>query len=156
MEDYQFDPAWKVRDFVRGTIRLNGWTKAWTPVFEEIETLSGPEGDARLAQMSAQLLAENSYAPGEPDRVVLFVSLQAERDGAVVFHQTWALDAAGDEHGSAMGRLVSTPVAIAIESLLRGEIAPGVHAAPSDPALVTQWLSQLQPQAQYMQRVDGV
>jgi saccharopine dehydrogenase-like NADP-dependent oxidoreductase len=156
MEDYHFDPAWKVRDFVRGTIRLNGWTTAWTPVFEEIETLSGPEGDARLAQMSAQLLAENSYAPGEPDRVVLFVSLQAERDGAVVYHQTWALDAAGDEHGSAMGRLVSTPVAIAIESVLRGGIAPGVHAAPSDPALVTRWLNEIQSQAQYMQLVNGV
>jgi saccharopine dehydrogenase-like NADP-dependent oxidoreductase len=156
MEDYKFDPAWKVRDFVRGTIRLNGWTKAWTPVFEEIETLSGPEGDARLAEMSAQLLAENSYAPGEPDRVVLFVSFQAERDGAIVFHQTWALDAVGDETGSAMGRLVSTPVAIAVESMLRGDIAPGVHAAPSDPALVTGWLSQMQSQAQYMQLVVGV
>jgi saccharopine dehydrogenase-like NADP-dependent oxidoreductase len=155
MGDYRFDPAWKVRDFVRGTIRLNGWTEAWTPVFEEIETLGGPEGDARLADMSAKLLAENSYAPGEPDRVVLFVSLQAERDGGVVFHQTWALDAAGDETGSAMGRLVSTPVAIAVESLLRGDIAPGVHAAPSDPALVTDWLSQMQSQAQYMQLVDG-
>jgi saccharopine dehydrogenase-like NADP-dependent oxidoreductase len=155
MGDYQFDPAWKVRDFVRGTIRLNGWTEAWTPVFEEIETLSGPEGEARLVDMSAKLLAENSYAPGEPDRVVLFVSLRAERDGGVVFHQTWALDAAGDETGSAMGRLVSTPVAIAVESLLRGDIAPGVHSAPSDPALVTDWLSQMQSQAQYMQLVDG-
>ena len=155
MEDYRFDPAWKVRDFVRGTIRLNGWTKAWAPVFEEIETLTGPVGDARLAEMSAQLLAENSYAPGEPDRVVLFVSLQAERDGAVVFHETWALDAAGDENGSAMGRLVSVPVAIAVESLLRGEIEPGVHAAPHDPALVQHWLSQIQPEAQYMQLVDG-
>jgi hypothetical protein len=26
-------PAWKVRDFVRGTIRLNGWADAWAPIF---------------------------------------------------------------------------------------------------------------------------
>ena len=42
--DYQFDPAWKLRDFVRGTLRLNGWAKAWAPVFQEIETLQGPAG----------------------------------------------------------------------------------------------------------------
>ena len=59
MVDYRFDPAWTVRDFVRGTIRLNGWAEAWRPVFREIETLSGPEGDARLAEMAAQLSARN-------------------------------------------------------------------------------------------------
>ena len=46
MEDYRFDPAWKVRDFVRGTIRLNGWADAWAPVFREIEALEGAAGDA--------------------------------------------------------------------------------------------------------------
>ena len=73
--------AWKVRDFVRGTIRLNGWAEAWAPVFREIEGLSGPEGDARLAEMAAEFVRDNSYAPGEPDRVLLFVDLKAERDG---------------------------------------------------------------------------
>jgi saccharopine dehydrogenase-like NADP-dependent oxidoreductase len=103
LEDYRFDPAWKVRDFVRGTIRLMGWSDAWTPVFREIETLSGPEGDARLAQMAAQFWADNAYAEGEPDRVVLFVSLKAERDGVSVWHRTWAMDAWGDARGTAMG-----------------------------------------------------
>ena len=32
MEDYHFEKSWKVKDFVRGTIRLNGWGKAWAPV----------------------------------------------------------------------------------------------------------------------------
>jgi saccharopine dehydrogenase-like NADP-dependent oxidoreductase len=153
MDDYRFDPAWKVRDFVRGTIRLNGWSKAWAPVFTEIETLHGTEGDARLAELSAQLLRENSYAPGEADRVVLFVSLRAERDGAVVHHETWAMDAWGDERGSAMGRLVSVPVSIAIESVLAGDIAPGVHPAPHDPTLVGRWLDEITSLAQYMKRV---
>ena len=154
MEDYRFDPSWKVRDFVRGTIRLNGWAAAWTPVFREIETLSGPEGDARLAEMADQFVRDNSYAPGEPDRVLLFVDLKAERDGRIVYHETWAIDAWGDARGTAMARLVSTPVSMAVQSLLKAEIAAGVHAAPHQPALINSWLSQVRALAQYMDRID--
>jgi saccharopine dehydrogenase-like NADP-dependent oxidoreductase len=154
MQDYRFDPDWKVRDFVRGTIRLNGWAEAWGPVFREIETLSGPEGDARLAEMAAEFVRDNSYAPGEPDRVVLFVSLKAERDGRAVFHETWAMDAWGDARGTAMARLVSRPVAMAVESVLKREVAAGVHAAPHDPRLIDSWLGQVRSLAQYMERID--
>jgi saccharopine dehydrogenase-like NADP-dependent oxidoreductase len=154
MEDYRFDKDWKVKDFVRGTIRLNGWAEAWTPVFREIETLSGPAGDARLADMAAQFVRENSYAPGEPDRVILFVSLKAERDGRPVFHETWAMDAWGDARGSAMARLVSTPVSFAVESVLKREIAVGVHGAPHDQKLLDSWLGQVRGLAQYMERVN--
>lgn len=154
MEDYRFDPDWKVKDFVRGTIRLNGWQEAWTPVFREIETLEGPSGDARLAEMAAQFVAENSYAPGEPDRVILFVSLKAEREGRPVFHETWAMDAWGDARGSAMARLVSTPVSFAVESVMKREIAVGVHGAPHDPKLLESWLGQVRGLAQYMERVQ--
>lgn len=156
MQDYRFDPSWKLRDFVRGTIRLNGWSEAWAPVFAEIETLEGPAGDARLAQMAAEFMAANSYAPGEPDRVILFVSLRAERDGRAVFDETWALDAWGDARGSAMGRLVSVPVSLAVESVLRREIPAGVHAAPHDPKLIAQWLGAVRGLAQYMERVEAV
>lgn len=154
MEDYRFGADWKVKDFVRGTIRLNGWKEAWTPVFREIETLSGPSGDARLAEMAAEFLKENSYAPGEPDRVILFVSLKAERDGKVVWHETWAMDAWGDEKGTAMGRLVSYPVSFAVESVLKGEVKPGVDGAPHEPQLYEAWLAQVKPLAQHMERVD--
>jgi len=154
MEDYRFDKDWKVKDFVRGTIRLNGWAEAWTPVFREIETLSGPQGDARLAEMAEQFVRENSYAPGEPDRVILFVSLKAERDGRPVFHETWAMDAWGDARGSAMARLVSTPVSFAVESVLKREIAVGVHGAPHDQKLLDSWLGQVRGLAQYMERVN--
>ncbi len=154
MEDYRFDKAWKVKDFVRGTIRLNGWKDAWTPVFREIETLSGPEGDKRLAEMAAEFLKDNSYAPGEPDRVILFVSLKAERGGKAVFHETWAMDAWGDDKGTAMGRLVSVPVSFAIESVMKGEMQPGVHGAPHEPKLFESWLGQIKSLAQYMERVE--
>ncbi|MFA9229685.1 MAG: saccharopine dehydrogenase family protein [Microgenomates group bacterium] len=154
IEDYQFDPAWKLRDFVRGTIRLNGWAEAWSPVFREIETLSGPQGDARLAEMAEGFLKENAYAPGEPDRVVLFVTLKAEREGRVVFHETWAMDAWGDARGTAMGRLVSVPVSLAVESVLAGEISAGVHAAPHDPRLINKWMAEITKLVQYLQRIQ--
>ena len=156
MQDYRFDPAWKLRDFVRGTIRLNGWAEAWAPVFAEIETLEGPAGDARLAEMAAEFMAANSYAPGEPDRVILFVALRAERDGRAVFDETWAMDAWGDARGSAMARLVSVPVSLAVDSVLRREIAAGVHAAPHDPKLIAAWLGEVRGLAQYMERVEAV
>ena len=154
IDEYRFDKSWKVRDFVRGTLRLNGWAKAWAPVFREIETLSGPAGDARLAEMATGFLKDNSYAPGEPDRVVLFVSLKAERDGRPAYHETWALDAWGDQRGSAMGRLVSIPVSLAVEAALGGTFAPGVHGAPHDPKILASWLAEVGHLSQHMARVD--
>ncbi|MCU0899618.1 MAG: saccharopine dehydrogenase NADP-binding domain-containing protein [Cypionkella sp.] len=155
--DYRFDPAWKLRDFVRGTIRLNGWAEAWAPIFREIEGLEGrspAEIDAALTARANALLQENSYAPGEPDRVVLFVSLKAEREGKPVFHETWAMDAAGDARGTAMGRLVSVPVSLGVEAVANREIPAGVHAAPHDPRLITRWMDQVQGLVQYLDRVD--
>lgn len=157
IEDYRFDPAWKLKDFVRGTIRLNGWAEAWEPIFREIESLEGSspaEIDAALTARANALLADNSYEPGEPDRVVLFVALKAEKDGKAVFDQTWAMDAWGDARGSAMGRLVSVPVSLAIESVLNREIPAGVHSAPHDPRLFSRWLEKIQSLAQYMARID--
>lgn len=152
--DYRFDPAWKIKDFVRGTIRLNGWAEAWAPVFAEIEGLQGAAGEARLAGMAAEFWRDNAYDEGEPDRVVLFVSLKAEKEGRPVFHKTWAMDAWGDARGTAMGRLVSIPVSLAVEAVLSREISAGVHAAPHDPRLVTRWLHEVEHLAQYLARVD--
>ena len=142
---------------MRGTTRLNGRADAWAPIFAEIEA---PEGstpaqiDAALTARANALLKDNSYAPGEPDRVVLFVSLKAERDGQPVFHETWAMDAAGDARGTAMGRLVSVPVSLGVEAVLRREIPVGVHAAPHDPKLIARWMDQVQGLVQYLDRVD--
>jgi hypothetical protein len=71
-----------------------------------------------------------------------------------VFHETWAMDAWGDARGTAMGRLVSVPVSIAIESVLNREIPAGVHSAPHDPRLYTRWLEKVQGLVQYMHRID--
>ncbi len=150
MAEYGFEEGWPVRDFVRGTLRLNGWSEAWREVFAEAETAS----EERLREMSDQFWRDHAYDEGEPDRVVLFVDLKAERDGAVVWHKTWAMDAWGDARGTAMARLVSVPVSLAVEAVLAGEIAPGVSAAPSDPALVGRWMEVTGELAQYLAVVD--
>ncbi len=130
MAEYGFEPGWPVREFVRGTLRLNGWAAAWADVFAEVETLSGPKAEARLKEMSDEFWAKHSYAPDEPDRVILCVDLKAENHGRPVYHKTYVLDAFGDARGTAMARLVSVPVALAVEAVLAHEIHVGVTAAP--------------------------
>ena len=154
MAQYNFDPAWNVREFVRGTLRLNGWADAWADVFSEIETLSGDAGDARLKEMSDQFWAENAYGKDDPDRVVLCVSLKAERDGETVWHRTYAMDAWGTDASSAMARLVSKPVSFGIKAVLANQIRTGVSAAPDDPKMVDTWLSEIAALAQHLEIVD--
>ena len=154
MAEYGFDPAWRIREFVRGTLRLNGWADAWADVFAEIETLSGDSGEKRLKEMSDRFWAENAYEAGEPDRVILCVALKAERDGIPVYHKTYTMDAWGDARGTAMARLVSVPVALAVEAVLNREIHVGVTAAPSDPKLVARWMDTVGTLAQHLRVVD--
>ena len=154
MAQYHFDPAWNVREFVRGTLRLNGWADAWSDVFSEIETLSGDAKDVRLKEMSDQFWAQNAYRENDPDRVVLCVSLKAERNGKPVWHQTYAMDAWGTEASTAMARLVSKPVSFGIKAVLENQIPTGVSAAPDDPKLVDAWLSEIAKLAQHLEIVD--
>lgn len=154
MQDYAFDPQWPVKQFVRGTLRLNGWADAWREVFAEVETLEGAHGDARLQEMSDQFWRDNSYAEGEPDRVVMCVALKAEKDGEPVYHKTYTMDAFGSENSTAMALLVSIPLSLAIEAVMNGEIKPGVTAAPGDPKLVTRWMETVGDIAQHLEIVD--
>lgn len=150
---YRFDPAWPVREFSRGTLRLMGWAEAWAPIFGMLEGLTGKGDDKRLKTLADQLRRDHSFAPGEADRVVLCVSLKAERDGVAVWHRSWVLDAHGDVRGSAMARLVSGMVALAVEAVLAREVAVGVQSVPHDPRLVARWLGTIAPQAQHMRLV---
>ncbi|MEM6636909.1 MAG: saccharopine dehydrogenase family protein [Pseudomonadota bacterium] len=154
MNEYGISKDWPVKEFVRGTLRLNGWADAWADIFTEIEGLDGAAGDARLEEMSEALWQENSYGPDDPDRVVLCVELLAEDQGMPVFHKTYVMDAWGDMRGTAMARLVSVPVSLAVESVLAREIPPGVSAAPSDQRLVIRWMAEVDRLAQHLQLVD--
>ncbi len=154
IQEYRFDPNWKLREFVRGTLRLNGWADAWQGIFDEIETLSGPAGDARLQEMSDQFWNDHAYDDGEPDRAIMCVELCAEKDGQPIYHKTYTMDAWGDARGTAMARLVSIPVSLAVQAVLDRAVPAGVTAAPGDPRLVSQWLAEVDHLAQHLQVVD--
>ncbi len=50
---YGLPTAWKPRVFVRGTLRLEGWLRAWDAVFAELRT----GDDARIAALAGELAA---------------------------------------------------------------------------------------------------
>ncbi len=143
MAEYGFRDDWNVQQFVRGTLRLNGWAEAWSDIFALVESAEGEEGEQRLAEKSDELWQKFSYEPGERDRVVLCVELEVRGPSQTVWHQVWSLDEAGNERGTAMARLVSLTTSIAVEAVLEGKLPAGVSAAPRDLTLVKDWLRQL-------------
>ena len=154
LKQYHFNPDWHVNQFVRGTLRLDGWSKAWSNVFNEIENLTFPEGDTRLQEMSNEFWAENAYEENEPDRVILCVSLSAKSNSETLYHKSYVLDAWGTQESSAMARLVSIPVATAVEAIKKGEIKPGVTSAPDSPDLVDRWMVMVESLSQHLEIVD--
>lgn len=143
IEQYQFQSDWNIKEFVRGTLRLGGWSTAWQYLFDEIGQLSADESEQRLTEISQELEQKYSYDEDEADRVVLCVELEAKNADNKVWHQSYLVDCIGNESGQAMARLVSIPVAFAILSVLKGEIKPGVSAAVHEPKQVKSWLNKL-------------
>ena len=70
------------------------------------------------------------------------------------WHKSYVMDAWGDARGTAMARLVSVPVSLAVEAVLARDIPAGVSAAPHDPRLITRWMSEIDKLAQHLQIVD--
>jgi len=144
MNAYHFEDNWQVEEFVRGTLRLDGWSKAWSDLFKEIEDLDEGNAHERLTELSDQLWAEHAYLEDEKDRVLMAVELEVKSpEGKVVWHQTHSIDDQGNDEGTSMARLVSHTVSLAVQGVLAGNFAPGVHAAPSDAELVASWLGEL-------------
>lgn len=144
IEAYHFKGVWPVEQFVRGTLRLSGWSSAWDYLFKEIESMTSKNAQSKLTALSDQLWEEHAYAEGEQDRVVLVVELEVQdENGKVVWHQLHSIDDTGNDEGTSMARLVSHTVSLAVERTVAGDVAPGVHAAPSDSETVQAWLSEL-------------
>ena len=148
IKQYMFKPEWRVEEFVRGTLRLSGWSTAWQYLFDRVAELtsgkySQEEADQELTNISKELEEKYSYDSGEADRVVLSVELEAKRNGKTVWHQSYLMDEAGNNKGQAMARLVSLPVSIAIESIVNNQATKGVSAAPHQQAQVQSWLDEL-------------
>ena len=83
--------------------------------------------------------------------VVLCVELEARENNSVVWHHRYAIDAHGNANGSAMARLVSQTVSLAVDAIVAGKIAVGVTAAPSDPAIVQEWFDSLAQMGEHIE-----
>jgi saccharopine dehydrogenase (NADP+, L-glutamate forming) len=148
LTQYHFADDWQVEEFVRGTLRLSGWSDAWQYLFDEIaELTSGETGteevEQRLTTISQELEKKYAYDLNEPDRVVLSVELIAQKDGVDVWHQSYLLDACGNKEGQAMARLVSLPVSLAVDAILSQSTMVGVSAAPDQSTQIEAWLKEL-------------
>lgn len=143
LKQYHFPDSWKVSEFVRGTLRLEGWAEAWRDIFATIDNLRAEDAEAVLKEMSDDLWQKHSYQPDEVDRVVLCVEHEVRNGGRSIWHQSYSVDEVGNERGSAMARLVSLTVSLAVQSILARELPAGVLAATSDRDLVRSWIDGL-------------
>ena len=100
------------------------------------------------------LWAEHPFAADEADRVVLSVSLRAERDGRTRWHKEWVLDSAGGRKGFTRFRLKSLMLSLAAEALLEGRVSPALHIGVTCPELIASWLVEIVHEAGHAQRID--
>ncbi|MDQ0584511.1 saccharopine dehydrogenase family protein [Streptomyces rishiriensis] len=157
IEQYGLPRAWKPLTFVRGTLRLDGWLRAWETVFEQLRT----GDDAAIAALARELAAAYPTTDTDRDRVVLAVSLDVRASGrgtgdtadtgdraeGVDNGTTWSgsylLDLEGDEKESAMARCVSRPLALGVRHILDGSLAPGLSRAAETAPRSEEWLREL-------------
>ena len=155
IDQYEFEKNWKIKRFVRGTLRNLGWKSAWKEIFEVIEKMNIESDQEKLEKLSDELWQKYSYEEKEKDRVVLNVSLKASKDNVCIFDRSYLMDAWGDETSTAMARLVSIPVALAVESVLNNKIPFGVTAAPKSSQIVAEWLNEIKKEAQIFNLIDN-
>jgi saccharopine dehydrogenase (NADP+, L-glutamate forming) len=140
IEQYHLDGGLNIEQFVRGTLRYQGWKTAWSDIFSLVDSLSSTEAPERLKELSDQLWNQYAFAKDERDRVILTVELKVLKEEQTVWHKQYCFDTLGNEKGSAMSQLVSHSVALAVEAIIHREIKSGVSATPDDEALVGRWL----------------
>ena len=135
IKEYLFSPEWKIKEFVRGTLRLNGWTVAWKEIFNMLEK-QDVNIEEQIQQKSYELWNNYRYDKNEEDRVVLWVNLEAEKEDNKVFSSTYKLDENGSGENTAMAKLVSITLSAAVDLMLQNKIQPGVQAAPSNKHII--------------------
>ncbi|MDN0198498.1 saccharopine dehydrogenase family protein [Streptomyces sp. S.PNR 29] len=139
VEQYGLPPAWKPRTFVRGTLRLAGWLRAWDGVFEELK--SGD--DARIAALARELADAYPTTDADRDRVVLAVSLDVRGAEGLSWSDGCLLDLVGDAEESAMARCVSRTLALGVRHILDGSLPAGLNRAAETAERSRQWLREL-------------
>ena len=131
IKEYLFPSSWKIKEFVRGTLRLNGWTKAWKEIFDLLESQPN-DLESLIIKKSNDLWEKYKYKEDEEDRVVLWVNLEAEKEGKKIWSGTYHLDEKGFGENTAMAKLVSITLSAAIDLMVEKQINSGVQAAPSN------------------------
>ena len=131
VNEYNFDRNWRIKEFVRGTLRLDGWKDAWKDIFSMLENQSDTIEDD-INKKSEELLIENRYKAEEEDRVVLSVKLKGFENNNKIFDSSYFLDEKGSGENTAMGKLVSITLSAAIDLMIEDKIKPGVKTAPHD------------------------
>ncbi|MFD5232635.1 saccharopine dehydrogenase family protein [Streptomyces qaidamensis] len=148
---YGLPDAWTPRTFVRGTLRLEGWLRAWDGVFEELK--AGDDG--RVAALARELAAAYPTTDEDHDRVVLAVSLEVRARSGRPWQGGYLLDLVGDAEESAMARCVSRTLALGVRHVLDGSLPPGLNRAAETAARSGQWLRELaRDGVQFTLRVD--
>ncbi|MFE0517421.1 saccharopine dehydrogenase family protein [Streptomyces sp. NPDC058954] len=138
VEQYGLPAAWQARSFVRGTLRLDGWLRAWDAVFEELKA----GDDARIAALAQELAARHPTTDADRDRVVLAVSLDVRAQDRR-WSGSYLLDLVGDAQESAMARCVSRPLALGVRHILDGGLPAGLNRAAGTAARSEEWLDEL-------------
>ncbi|MGI5459503.1 saccharopine dehydrogenase family protein [Streptomyces sp. CA-249302] len=139
VEQYELPAAWRARSFVRGTLRLEGWLRAWDAVFEELRA----GDDARIAALARELADRYPTTEADRDRVVLAVSLDVRAEEGRNWSGSYLLDLVGDAEESAMARLVSRPLALGVRHILDGSLPAGLNRAAETAARSEEWLGEL-------------
>ncbi|MGP3982046.1 saccharopine dehydrogenase C-terminal domain-containing protein [Streptomyces sp. KR80] len=137
IETYAFPAAWTVDTFVRGTMRLDGWSAAWKPIFDELPVAT----HERITELAEELAARYPTTPADHDRVVMSVKLDVEMDTGQAWSGEYVLDAVGDATEGATPRLVSVPLACAILDIADGRMGPGLHQASDTSETAQRWLN---------------
>ncbi|MFJ9630192.1 saccharopine dehydrogenase family protein [Streptomyces sp. NPDC101175] len=148
---YGLPEAWQAHTFVRGTLRLEGWLRAWEPVFEELKA----GDDARIAALAQELAATYPTTEADHDRVVLAVSLDVRAATGPTWSGSYLLDLVGDAEESAMARCVSRPLALAVRHILADDLPSGLNRAAETATRSREWLSELAGEGlEFTLRVD--
>ena len=134
IKEYLFLNKWKIKDFIRGTLRLKGWSSSWKDIFAMLENPSkNLANDIKIK--SDELWSKYKYEKNEKDRVVLSVSLDAlSNNNEKIWSGCYELDETGSGENTAMALLVSITLSAGIDLIIQNKLKPGVQAAPNSNA----------------------
>ena len=128
-----------IESFQRGTIRLDGWSKAWRDIFKMIDE------NKDIELLSSKLWDNNQYKSNERDRVLLYVSLIAKDDNNEnIYNKILYIDESSEVTNSSMSQCVSYTVASTIERIFITKPIFGLHRIFQDNENVSCILKNLQ------------